>query len=384
MTGIVLLSNIESTQNEIISCILNQLVEFIPECVIIDFYKNDKLNGVLLGEPIIIKTEQWKYDNWYDVEKHYRLITKEFDNFILVKTPILRGNANKLDYENVKNIIDNVEKDKLYNMQYDLMKRVIERILFVKSITNKNVIQLSMDPEELDFSLLWEFKSYKRYQPCIWGGYEYAPIYEYTMNKLFIQDIKKYNDLYYVGSVLTDDRKYLYDIKNVVNEKLGKRRVGYVRNNPTKGLFDVYDFDNRDKRVGQSAYYYNLMLSKYTFINMPYIKETFNMVRFMEAVICNCVPLIHKGSNLNDILLTFPDIYDIIKDRNLEVKPEDIHIRLSKYSEDHPNGSVRKIKYGTYGRPDNTICNQIKKSDDFKMITDGDYVKGFYKEILGG
>ena len=126
-------------------------------------------------------------------------------------------------------------------------------------------------------------------------------------------------------------------------------------------------------------------------INPPYNKNEFNIIRFMEAIICDCIPLILKCKKdvrdmkfgcLYNLILTFPDFYDIIMKRNLIVVPKDIHVRLTKYYEDSDNGSVRKVKYATYGEPDIDICEQLKETKSFKKITDRNYVQSFYDGLF--
>ena len=390
-TAIVLLSSIESHQNEIIGAVINQAVEFIPNAYIIDFYKDYKLNKVLDSEPEIIKAEQWKFDSWKSMYKHYKKLVSDFDNIILVKAPINRDNANTLDTKMLREINKMTRLDDTYNMQYDLMRRVIERLLFVKACRGKNVVHFVIDPDEVDFSKVWNFKSYRRFGALKWNNCEYGPIYEYVLYNTFIQDIPKFYDFYYVGSAITDDRKYLYRCQNEVLSHINRRRIGFIKENPKIGTFDIFDSDNREKRVSQSTYLYNLKLSRYTMINPPYNKNEFNIIRFMEAIICDCIPLILKCKKdvrdmkfgcLHNLILTFPDFYDIIMKRNLIVVPKDIHVRLTKYYEDSDNGSVRKVKYATYGKPDIDICEQLKETKSFKKITDRNYVQSFYDGLF--
>lgn len=390
-TAIVLLSSIESHQNEIIGAVINQAIEFIPNVYIIDFYKDYKLNKVLLSEPDIIKAEQWKFDSWKSMYKHYKKLVSDFDNIILVKAPINRDNANTLDVKMLREINKMTRLDDTYNMQYDLMRRVIERLLFVKACRGKNVVHFVIDPDEVDFSKVWNFKIYRRFGALKWDGCEYGPIYEYLLYNTFIQDIPKFYDFYYVGSAVTEDRKYLYRCQSEVLSHINRRRIGFIKENPKIGTFDIFDGDNREKRVTQSTYLYNLKLSRYTMVNPPYNKKEFNIIRFMEAVVCDCIPLILKCKKdvrdmkfgcLHNLILTFPDFYDIIIKRNLIVVPKDIHIRLTKYYEDSDNGSVRKVKYGTYGEPDIDICQQLKETKSFKKITDRNYVQSFYDGLF--
>ena len=392
-TAIVLLGNIEAHQVEITSAIINQALEFLPDAYVIDFYKDTKLSKILQSERFIIKLEQWKYDSWKKMYKHYKDVMSDFDNVIIMKVPINRGiSIQTLDVNVLKDINRKIRQNEKYEMDKPLMVRFIERLVFVKAIRNKNVVHFVIDPDEVDFSKVWNFKSYKRYGALKWDGCEYGPIYEYVLYNTFVQDIPKYYDFYFGASTYDASRKYLYDAKEEVLKHLNKRRIGFVRNNPKTGSFFLFDmFNSKDVRINQSRYLYNLKLSRYTLINPCYKQSEFNIIRFMESVICDCVPLILKTNTdvrdmkfglLQNLLLTFPDIYDIIIERNLIITIDMLHIRLTKYYEDSLNGSVAKAKCDVFAKPDIDICSIIKSTKSFMNITDRDYVQSFYDNLF--
>ena len=239
-------------------------------------------------------------------------------------------------------------------------------MLFVEAIQDKEVYQLVIDPREMDFSTIWNFKSYKRV--CAWKSKTdiYGPMYEYAMVNTFIQEIPKMQDLYFIGSVYDDSKKYLYDIKSEFDKRLGKRHKGGMYNNPFTGKFDLFTEEERDNRVGQSTYLYNLMLSRYTILVAPYKSECFNMLRFMEAIICGCLPLILDGyNNLENLLLTFPDIYDIIEKRQLVIPYDRVYFRIHDWNE-----------------KDSKVVQEIRETKSFRKITDEVKVKKFYERLL--
>lgn len=379
-TLVAVLSNIEKTQNEIIGCMVTQICENVENCSVIDFYKDYKLNKTVYGEYDIFKAEQWLYSGWLDIYKNYRELLLPYDNVILIKTPTLRGVYTKnLDAEFLKEIDKGFTKDSQYQMTQDLMKRLIERLVFVKACRDKNVFQFCVDTEEVDFSDVYDFKSYKRLfiLDKDKDGMPYFPMYEWAMANTFIQEIDKIQDLYYIGSAFTNERKeYILNIKDWLYKFFGRRRRGYGGVNLQKGLFDYYNSDERrEVKVSQSNYLYNLKLSKYTIVTSPYDTNTFNMMRFMEAVICDCVPIIMPDNNLDDLQLTFPDIYDKINLKDLILMKRDcrdfpleyyLHIRIEKWEEDK-----------------NTI-EVIKSCKSYQKITNEEYVKSEFKKLLGG
>ncbi|MDE7423049.1 MAG: hypothetical protein K2N51_05070 [Lachnospiraceae bacterium] len=357
--AIALLSNIEASQNEIISAIYSQILEFVEDAVVIDFYANGKIYKVLNGEPETLRLKQYEHNKWSQMQKQIEKYMKEFDKIILFKAPISCTGEVILEMEK------GMEQDDSYYMGYDKMRRIYERVTFVKAIRDKEVYHLVIDPREIDFSEFFGFKSYKRV--CAWKSKtgKYGPIYEYAMSNIFIQEIPKAQDFYFIGSVYDESKEYLYDIKKEFDKRLGRRHKGGMYNNPFTGKFELFTFENRDKRVGQGTYLYNLMLSRYTIIIDDYVGQ-FNMMRFMEAIICGCVPLILDGyNNLENLILTFPDIYDIIEKRQLVEKLERVYFRIHDWEE-----------------KDQYVIEEIKATKSFKKITNKERVKKYYDKLL--
>lgn len=381
-TAIALLSNISASQNEIIGAIFKQVTTFVPDVTVIDFYKENKLNKVLTGEPDVMKAEQWKYDGWRSVYKHYRYMLRPFENVIIFKAPSLRGYQQVSDEQMLRDIEQGVCKDDHYCWDgYEMMKRNIEKVLFVKACRDKRVIQYVIDPTEVDFRTVYDIPEYIRLGSMETEYEFHAPFFEWALSDTFVQEIPKAQDFYYIASVLTPEREYLNGIVDEINTKFGRRvrggkrpgmdRTAGMRNGQgTTGKIALYDAkDRRDVRVGQSTYYYNLMLSKYTLITRPYDPYLFNMVRFLEAVIMNCCPVILSDVSLKNLVLTFPDIYDIIKKRELVwQKPLDrLYAKALNYN------------YGD----DASVCEAIKATKSWKELTDPEQIQQYFDKILG-
>lgn len=376
-TLVAVLSNIEKTQNEIIACMITQICENVENCSVVDFYKDYKLSKTMYGEYYTVKAEQWLYNGWLDIYKNYRELVKPYDNIILIKTPTLRGlYTRQLDKTFLKEIDRGFTKNNEYQMSQDIMKRLIERLVFVKACRDKNVIQFCIDPEEVDFSDVWKFKSYERRYIANHNEMKYFPMYEWAMANTFIQDIDKAQDLYYIGSAFNSDKQELLTrYKDNLYKFFGRRRVGFVRANPQTGLFDYYNNDEnkREIKISQSKYLYELKLSKYTIVNPPYDLSCFNMMRFMESIICNCVPIILPENNFDDLILTFEDIYNKINLRDLILEKRDdrklpiehyLHIRITEWERDRD------------------CIEDIKSCRSYKRIIDQEYVRSEFDKLL--
>lgn len=378
-TLVAVLSNVEKTQNEIIACMITQICENVENCSVVDFYKDYKLSKTTYGEYFMVKAEQWLYNGWLDIYKNYRELVKPYDNIILIKTPTLRGlYPRQLDKKFLKEIDRGFTKDNEYQMSQDLMKRLIERLVFVKACRDKNVIQFCIDTQEVDFSDVWKFKSYERRYIANHGDMKYFPMYEWAMANTFIQDIDKVQDLYFIGSAFNSEKQELISrYHDNLYKFFGRRRVGFVRANPQTGYFDYYNNDEnrREIKVNQSKYLYELKLSKYTVVNPPYDTSCFNMMRFMEAVICDCVPIVLPENNFDDLILTFQDIYDKINFRDLILEKRDrrklpiehyLHVRITEWERDKD------------------CIEDIKSCKSYQKIVDQEYVQSEFAKLLKG
>lgn len=376
-TLVVVLSNVEKTQNEIIACMITQICENVENCSVVDFYKDYKLSKTMYGEYYTVKAEQWLHNGWLEIYKNYRELVKPYDNIILIKTPTLRGlYPRQLDKKFLKEIDRGFTKDNQYQMSQDIMKRLIERLIFVKACRDKNVIQFCIDAEEVDFSDVWKFKSYERRYIANHNGMKYFPMYEWAMANTFIQDIDKAQDLYFIGSAFNSDKQELLSrYRENLYQFFGRRRVGFVRANPQTGYFDYYNNDEnrREIKVSQSKYLYELKLSKYTVVNPPYDKTCFNMMRFMEAIICDCVPIVLPENNFDDLILTFQDIYDKINYRDLILEKRDtrklpiehyLHTRITEWERDKD------------------CIEDIKSCSSYQKIIDKEYVRSEFDKLL--
>lgn len=378
-TLVAVLSNVEKTQNEIIACMITQICENVENCSVVDFYKDYKLSKTTYGEYFMVKAEQWLYNGWLDIYKNYRELVKPYDNIILIKTPTLRGlYPRQLDKKFLKEIDRGFTKDNEYQMSQDLMKRLIERLVFVKACRDKNVIQFCIDTQEVDFSDVWKFKSYERRYIANHGDMKYFPMYEWAMANTFVQEIDKAQDLYFIGSAFNSEKQELISrYHDNLYKFFGRRRVGFVRANPQTGYFDYYNNDEnrREIKVNQSKYLYELKLSKYTVVNPPYDTSCFNMMRFMEAVICDCVPIVLPENNFDDLILTFQDIYDKINFRDLILEKRDcrklpiehyLHVRITEWERDKD------------------CIEDIKSCKSYQRIVDQEYVQSEFAKLLKG
>ena len=119
------------------------------------------------------------------------------------------------------------------------------------------------------------------------------------------------------------------------------------------------------KPIKQQEHYNKLSKSKYTLIMPSYDILTFSVIRFLEAIMVDCLPLIYSLCDLTDLKRTFLDIF-IIVERKLIV--EDIRGLDDKMAE----LDDERI----------SILDEIKATKSFKKITTEEMVSKYYTKLL--
>jgi hypothetical protein len=353
MIAIAMIGNIDKGQNKIIEYILNQLNDFIDEKVFLDFYKGNKLQKLFHNKANFRKMDFDKFDNWDDIEKYVKRQLSDVDKLIFFRTPMMSG-IKIDDVTLVQKFATTIKTDNKFSIKFFMIRKILEKCMLIKvaaDLMSIDVIQFVIDPQEIDFRHVFYFTNYRRYFILKRDYDKYAPMYEYEMSKEICSN-KKEVDLFFIGSILTEDRYFLYDL-----------------NDQFEGIdsieFKVFDKDKfKNNRISQNEYYHLLSKSKYTLICKPYENDSFSIIRFFEAVCNNCIPLILDDVNLSEILCTFEDIYDIIKRNKLVVKASNIQKRIKRYEEDK------------------NVIEEIMKSKSFEKITNCQKVKKFYEKLL--
>ena len=119
------------------------------------------------------------------------------------------------------------------------------------------------------------------------------------------------------------------------------------------------------KPIKQQEHYNKLSKSKYTLIMPSYDILPFSVIRFLEAIMVDCLPLIYSLCDLTDLKRTFLDIF-IIVERKLIV--EDIRGLDDKMAE----LDDERI----------SILDEIKATKSFKKITTEEMVSKYYTKLL--
>lgn len=374
MVAIVLLGSLSNYQNEIVKACLNQTYNFIEDAIIVNPFKTRKLLNLIDNPKAEIIDFSFSFDNFKGYKEYRKNIKDNFkdkfkiDNVILIKTPIAEG----LSYDNYslvqkilyKDIGVDFKNNRMLNFQ--MLKKYFEKIIFVKALSDLKirVFQFVIDPQEVDFSKVNGLPfpaGYKRLFILKNEQAKYCPMYEYYLqtNAKRRESSQKLFDLFFIASVVGQERSWLISLSEKVNSIADKQR-------DMKIIFRIFDSKgNRNNRISQTEYYKKIGQSRYTLIIPPYDIKSFSIIRFFEAVNFGCIPLIYYKCNLKELEETFKDIYEIILRNKLIVTEDEMFERISGSSKEDIN-----------------VINEIIESKSYRKITNSEKVKIFYNKLL--
>ena len=347
--AILVQGNIDAGQTEIIKYIIKQVIKF-TKAEVIDFYKGPKLKNILGG----VETVKYIFNqnNWCDEAENIDrfLDDKSYDNIFVLRAPMFKNfRCDKVDM--AISFLEDYELRPDYSRNFMIMKKVYDRILFIGRAADKgiNLIQIIIDPQE---PIVRQWSSGKGTELYILnsGKLKYAPLYEYMMfESLKCMDNTKRQKFTFYCSALTKDRLYIVEYKE------------YLEWN-----YDCKIITKEDRKsIKQQDYYNKLSKSKYTLIIPSYDTSTFSMIRFLEAIMVDCLPIIYSLCDLTDLKRTFPDIYTIVKRKLIVGDIRGLDDKMTEVDDERIN-----------------ILDEIKATKSFKKITKEEMVNKYYTKLL--
>lgn len=299
------------------NCYENKFIEkFCSYVGIFDGY-------VKLGDP--------KYNDWNSYREYFsnniETLKEQYNpqKFIEIgghlNTIFKRGKEHKWDIamkENKNLKFLSVKKCAVINLQ---------NIIFCKTFQLK-YNQFLIDSQECDLSKFSEMKEhpYERFfgyksQKINFSFHPFLKIY-YSENQLEIE--KKEKDFVIGFAILTPDRKWLSDYYDFFNSLPGSNSI-YLKDK----YKDINTF------ISKESYIEVLKNSKYTLMLPPYDDDFFSMIRFLESLALDVIPLIHNtvfceevqdSQNLKEI--TIGSTIDL---ESLDMKRKSLLLQLKKF-----------------------------------------------------
>lgn len=374
-TLIAYIGNMPRTQREVVRCLISQIYENV-DCDIVDFMENNLFGFGVPDGYNLVKPKQWLSNNWRQMCDRYKVFIQMYDNIIVIGTPLFIWDK-PLSLKLLKKISVQITKNPKVFINNPVYKSILERLVFVRACIGKNIIQYCLDSREVDFSKVWKLERYTRVGPSYYNDISYFPMFEWSMQYVYQQEIQKVQDIFFMGTAFTSEKRSLISrfVKSSEN-KFGRKitySVPQAIKRPLSGVIGICGEEDPIDVISQQEYLYNLMLSRYTIILPPYNSDCFNMVRFIEAIICNCIPLVLQHDNLKWLKQTFPDMYNIIEKNNLIIRKT-----RTKIPEEWIWSRIRLQEQ------DIDVIKDLKSTDSFKNITDKKYIKERLTHLLDG
>lgn len=175
-----------------------------------------------------------------------------------------------------------------------MMKKVLPILHLMKRGTK--VVQYIVDWQEVD---LWRLTDDKNQVKQIsyyankakWRNVTENPMYQYYLLKSSekAESKEKEYDFVFGYTVFDDSRKDVENIMTRLQREKGKTKYRIFCKNKNKGINNL---------VSQEEYLEYLRKAKFSMVIPSYETSEFSMMRFMECVFSNCVPLIYSTCNL--------------------------------------------------------------------------------------
>ena len=361
MVGLLFNGVFENNMTMTVQFAIKAICDNVDNVIVLDPFKGNKLTKIL---PKGIKVRKYcdalDYNSWEKIDEYTKTILEGIDTLIIYKTNILTGHC-----ANDTKLLKRFEKNRKINDEYSINFRIVKQ-LFIKynvvlnaAKTCKYIYQFYLDPKEPCLNDNLNFKNYKKVY-CLNrpnGEYIYIPFFEQYVIKC-AEHIEKDCDFLFYCTAIADERAYIADIKYKIESIPGWDTKIIVRKSvDSEGA----------KRMEQKEYYHKLAKSRYTICIQSYDPSTFSIYRFIEAVANDCLPFIHNGCCLDDVKCTFPDIYEIMKNK-LIVKG---FMEVKRKIDEIPEGE--RIN----------ILNEIKNTKSWKNFTNEKFIKKCWKQLKG-
>lgn len=337
MVGIFIAGGVESSQKEIVKAMVYTICKSHKKCIIFTTNKGSKLkylidgneNAILVNLKEFVDAKTWpdKYKIALKVLDEYKI-----ENMFIMKHVMLQT-YNYKDNTTLSTYIAKWKTEPEFSMKFQMLKNIYEKICFITAIAKKcKTIELVIDPQQINASKFIQFKK------------GYKQLYILNKQKLELQYGKFYEPYYIPGkeqtikekdfcfacTAITKDRKYIAKYANKT-EIFNK-----------DWLIKIVTDNKNGKKLSQTEYYEWLKKSKFTLIIPSYDISTFSIIRFIEALKFNCIPLIHKKCNLQDLVCTFPTVYDIINKKLLLNSISEIQNKINVINFDKTLDEIKK------------------------------------------
>lgn len=348
----------------VVAYFLQHVSKFLDEEVVfIDKFKVRKAERFCSCDVIKYDGKEFvdAVQNWDEYLEHAKefLIDNDIDKVIFLKLPYSKGFM-KNDDGTLRSFVKSDDPKK--SMSFISIRNQFEAFKFIEaaSFVCDYVYQYVIDPEEVTLSDYFEFKNFQKLFFLDDDCYEFAPYWSYgLMNDNCVKNDVKERDFMFYCTAEGNNRKWLRDIAEEL-ERNCSLDINIICKGSRKNA-------TKKKVISQELYFEILSSSKFTVVVPSYSDTTFSWMRFAEALMCGCLPLVFSSCNLNEVRMTFPDICDIIE--------SDLLVSDFYECEDIVNG-MRECKR-------EQLINDLFFCNSFQNVLDIEWLRSRWQSIGG-
>lgn len=339
-----------------VKSVIDTLAKVIDNFVVIDPFKNNKLKNCISGEVRTIKWNPNDLNGWKEIYKYNRkfLEDNKIDTLIVYKE-IVSFSSRFDNHSAIDSFKESRKIDDTHGFNFNQTKAILLRYSLVESASKicSNVYQYILDPQELYLNDVCNFRNFELLYYLKRDNVTCLPAFEYGVSEWSksIDKTKEKDFIFYCGAV-TEDRAFIAKQR----EKLESIKDWDIKINVSKV-----------KPIKQDEYYRRLGKSRYTLIIQSYDNKTFSINRLVEAACLDCLGFVHKGACLNELQLTYPDIYDIVKEKLIVNNFKDVKNKIEAIQEEE------RCK----------ILKEIKSTKSWKRFTNLNYLKKKWGSLEG-
>ena len=301
--------------------------------VYLGFQKKNYIDNVLSQNNLDIESCSFYFPN-NNVKEFMKFVKDKLINLNLSKVKIIHG---PWFQKTPKRLDDDIYKTiKLNQFNNFVSGEEIRKDFFIMNVNKIYPIDYyCVDPLEIDFTKSKYFNADNIKKFCF---YEYLD--DDKKNKFYYSDLyinldryitipdKKY-DFYFSGNL--KQRPYL--LKDLCKE------CSFFKNiiDKNKYIINIYTTADERKKIRHdyNNYLNYLLESKYTLVLPSNHPDHFSYLRFMEAVLRECIPFVYFKCNIEIIKKSHPEIYKFIVDNELIVHDgKEISQKIKKFNYD--------------------------------------------------
>lgn len=343
MIAAYIADSITAGRMRVLESFLSALCEFVGKDVVVINSSSRGLIDSVVPEgmkqidfktnEVIKQTGNWP--DYIDACKKF-LVDNDINTMFVIGATMMQGKKFGDEHSIVKDI-DRMQHEVNLRMNFVSMRAFYTRMQFINACSQvcKHVYHQVIDPQELDYSRVFDFNEYVEFVDLQFASRRrilmpYYEWYSFKDDQNSIEFSGRHIAFTFGASALTADRHFLIALVDEIEESLSKENLAYdilLRKKVEVGK-------SRTMFVDQRQYVYDLQYAVATIVVPAYDAEAFSWFRFVESAARGCVPLVYKECCIDSIKKCYPETYKVICDELIVNDAADVVNKVKKFVND--------------------------------------------------